>query len=635
MATRTIGTEIVLSGEKQFNDAMKSVNNNLKNLRSDLSLVSAEFDGNANSMEALTARENVLKQSVEQHRAKVNALQQMYEQQKSKYGENSAAADRYKQQLNQATAALMKEESALRKTSSALDAAKAESNKYVPVTQKLAAAVKKPGQSLSELKAKAIEAAGNIPVLAETMDIAAASAKVLAVAGKGAAGAVKGVGTAAGGLLKGTGAALGGVAKGVGILTAASAAGVAALGVGGVMALTKMAGMAKEAAAAAKAAKDAGETLTASQQQWLAYSDQLGALDSAVAGAKSALAGILLPTLSSLTTEGAAFLNDFSADMAAAAGDTGAQTKVLSDYIVKGATMIKEKLPEYMAAGKELFSGLIDGLSDDAGDLTDMGLDLVYDLLDEIINAAPELAEAGIALVQKLTQSLIDRGPELTSSAVKMVSDIVTGLAQAAPTLIPMATQLAVTLVTALLQNSPQLLMAGLNLVLSIIEGILSVIGDVGETAGQLIDVLVESMLNSDSEIIQVGGKVVQWIKDGIAAGWDALVSWFDGIWSSLFGERTVDVSVNSSGGGPGLGGSDMVHGSHASGLSYVPFDGYLARLHRGEAVLTAAEASAYRGGNEGQPVKQFNMTIQTQSLSREDMDMLVTYVNGKLGDDL
>ena len=33
MATRTIGTEIVLSGEKQFNDAMKGVNNNLKNLR--------------------------------------------------------------------------------------------------------------------------------------------------------------------------------------------------------------------------------------------------------------------------------------------------------------------------------------------------------------------------------------------------------------------------------------------------------------------------------------------------------------------------------------------------------------------------------------------------------------------------
>lgn len=36
---------------------------------------------------------------------------------------------------------------------------------------------------------------------------------------------------------------------------------------------------------------------------------------------------------------------------------------------------------------------------------------------------------------------------------------------------------------------------------------------------------------------------------------------------------------------------------SHASGLDYVPHDGYAARLHKGEAVLTSAEATAWRGG--------------------------------------
>lgn len=37
--------------------------------------------------------------------------------------------------------------------------------------------------------------------------------------------------------------------------------------------------------------------------------------------------------------------------------------------------------------------------------------------------------------------------------------------------------------------------------------------------------------------------------------------------------------------------------GSHANGLSYVPFDGYTAELHKGEAVLTAAENQAYQSG--------------------------------------
>lgn len=35
----------------------------------------------------------------------------------------------------------------------------------------------------------------------------------------------------------------------------------------------------------------------------------------------------------------------------------------------------------------------------------------------------------------------------------------------------------------------------------------------------------------------------------------------------------------------------------HAEGLDYVPYDNYVARLHKGEKVLTANEASAYRSG--------------------------------------
>ena len=37
------------------------------------------------------------------------------------------------------------------------------------------------------------------------------------------------------------------------------------------------------------------------------------------------------------------------------------------------------------------------------------------------------------------------------------------------------------------------------------------------------------------------------------------------------------------------------INGSHAGGLDYVPFDGYVAELHQGEAVLTSGEASFLR----------------------------------------
>lgn len=40
---------------------------------------------------------------------------------------------------------------------------------------------------------------------------------------------------------------------------------------------------------------------------------------------------------------------------------------------------------------------------------------------------------------------------------------------------------------------------------------------------------------------------------------------------------------------------ADSVDGSHASGLDYVPYDGYIAELHKGERVQTAQEAADWR----------------------------------------
>jgi len=39
---------------------------------------------------------------------------------------------------------------------------------------------------------------------------------------------------------------------------------------------------------------------------------------------------------------------------------------------------------------------------------------------------------------------------------------------------------------------------------------------------------------------------------------------------------------------------------NHAMGLDYVPYDGYTAKLHSGEAVLTSAQASGWRSGSQG-----------------------------------
>lgn len=102
-----------------------------------------------------------------------------------------------------------------------------------------------------------------------------------------------------------------------------------------------------------------------------------------------------------------------------------------------------------------------------------------------------------------------------------------------------------------------------------------------------------ESIKGVFSDAVDAGSKVVEDIKAGMSIAWDGIVSWFTGIWDSLFGNLTANITVNR-GGASGT----RVDGSFASGLGYVPFDGFIAELHRGEMIVPAREADQLRNGS-------------------------------------
>ena len=106
MATRTITTRIALDGEKAFKDQMARVNGELRNLKSEMTLVDATFKGQANTTEALTAKHKVLQGSVEQQSERVRALTQAVEDATQAYGDNDKRTDGYRQSLNRAKAEL-------------------------------------------------------------------------------------------------------------------------------------------------------------------------------------------------------------------------------------------------------------------------------------------------------------------------------------------------------------------------------------------------------------------------------------------------------------------------------------------------------------------------------------------------
>lgn len=124
MATRVISTSIKLDGEAEFKKQLSAVNSNLKNLNSDMKLVTEEFKGQANSLEALTAKDKILNEQVEQQKEKVKALERALSETTDAYGENDKRVDKYRQSLNSAKADLIKLERELDQNNGYLNEAK-------------------------------------------------------------------------------------------------------------------------------------------------------------------------------------------------------------------------------------------------------------------------------------------------------------------------------------------------------------------------------------------------------------------------------------------------------------------------------------------------------------------------------
>ena len=93
------------------------------------------------------------------------------------------------------------------------------------------------------------------------------------------------------------------------------------------------------------------------------------------------------------------------------------------------------------------------------------------------------------------------------------------------------------------------------------------------------------------SGAVDIGAQIIEDIKSGISSAWEGLTSWFTNLWNNLFGNKSVDVSVNA---------SDNTGPGKAIGMSYVPYNGFPATLHRGEAILTSGQAEQWRRGNSG-----------------------------------
>lgn len=217
---------------------------------------------------------------------------------------------------------------------------------------------------------------------------------------------------------------------------------------------------------------------------------------------------------------------------------------------------------------------------------------IMAELPSLIETVLPQLAKSAVNIVQTLVTGISANAAQLIDSAIQIITVLGNGIYQMLPTVAQSALQIVLTLVSKLNENLPQMLDTAGQMLIAFVEGVSEHLPDIMLAAASIVETLLTYFIEHLPDIVegamQMGDAVIDGIIDGISAAWDSLVSWFNGLWDNLFGNRSVNVDVNSSG----------TDGSHAGGLDYVPYNNYVANLHRGEMVLTSAEATEYRKGN-------------------------------------
>ena len=106
MAGKSFGGSVKLTGESEYQKALRGISDNLKVLNSEMKVVTSQYDKNDKSQEKLNATSEVLNKKIEEQKSKINVLKSALADAERETGKNSDTTKKWQVQLNNAEAEL-------------------------------------------------------------------------------------------------------------------------------------------------------------------------------------------------------------------------------------------------------------------------------------------------------------------------------------------------------------------------------------------------------------------------------------------------------------------------------------------------------------------------------------------------
>ena len=507
----SFGLKIGLEGEKEFKKALADINQSFKVLGSEMKLATSQFDKNDKSVEALAARNKVLRKEIDEQTTKIDTLRKALQNAATSFGENDRRTQNWQIQLNNAEAALNDMNRELDENEKAIKeggkAAEESGSKFEgfgkvlktvgvalgAVTVAAGAAAVKLGKEVIAAYADYEQLVGGVDTLFKdsSQEIQRYAANAYKMAGLSANEYMETVTGFSASLIQ----SLGGDTE-----KAAKYAD---------MAITDMSDNANKMGTDMSSIQNAyqgfaKQNYTMLDNLKLGYGGTKQEMERLLADAEK-ISGVKYDISSYADVVEAIHVMQESMDIA------GTTAKEAEATISGSVNALKSAVSNLIVgfgdadADMELLcNNMVDAFKTVVANITPV-IENIVAALPTALDALPTLIPAAVQAIVTIVQGLVNSLPMLLDAALQLITGLAQGLLDALPVLIAALPEIINGIITFLLDSIPQIIETGIQLLTSLVTALPDIIMAIVEAIPKIIDGIITAVLNAIPLIIQAG----------------------------------------------------------------------------------------------------------------------------------
>lgn len=543
MASKSFGGTVKLTGESEYQKALRGITDNLKVLNSEMKVVTSQYDKNDNSSAKLKATSEVLNKKIAEQESKIKVLKSALAQAEQETGKNSATTKKWQVQLNNAEAELNDLNKELKDQHGNLDKSGEKASRLGDiikgnlVSEGIIAGVKGLGKAIGAVGSafinvgkQAVQSYAQYEQLVGGVDtlFKDSSAKVLDYANN----AYKTAGMSANQYME--------------TVTSFSASLISSLD-GDTEKASEVANRA--IIDMSDNANKMGTDISMIQNAYQGFAKQnytmLDNLKLGYGGTKAEMERLISEASQMTEVQKELGITVADGDMSFAnianaisvvqknMGLMGTTASEASGTITGSTGSMKsawENLVTGIADDNANFEQLVDNLvvsivgKDGEGGFINNMLPRIQTALDGIVKMVvsltdtllPQIVVIGTDLILNLVNSINENMPALLESASTILNTLINGIATLLPALLPVAISLVETLVNAIVGALPMMLQMGIQMLVTLAEGLASMLPDLIPLAINTVLTLVETLIDNIDLIIDAGIALILGLADGL-----------------------------------------------------------------------------------------------------------------------